>query len=83
MRNKELMKNEERDVRNTRAEMEVAKTQSEKTFSAGPKQPARYKLYDRIKDHVSLRTVDTVIIVTAVLIVGLLVVGIITGKAPQ
>ena len=72
--------NDERGVRNTRAEMEVAKRQSEKTFSAGPKQPRRYKLYDRIKDHVSLRTVDTVIIVVAALIIILLVVGIMTGK---
>ena len=75
--------NDEKSVRNTRAEMEVAKQQSEKTFSAGPKQPRRYKLYDRIKDHVSLRTVDTVIIITATLIIGLLVYGILTGKPQQ
>ena len=75
--------NDEKGIRNTRAEMEVAKKQSEKTFSNEPKRPGRYKIYDRIKDHVSLRTVDTVIIVTAVLIVGLLVYGIITGKPPQ
>ena len=75
--------NDERSVRNTRAEMEVAKQQSEKTFATGPKQPRRYKLYDRIKDHVSLRTVDTVIIITAALIIGLLVVGIMTGKPQQ
>ena len=60
--------------------METAKAQSERTFSAGPKRPVRYKLYDRIKDRVSLRTVDTVIIITAVLIIGLLVYGILTGK---
>ena len=75
--------NDEKSVRNTRAEMEVAKQQSEKTFSAGPKQPRRYKLYDKIKDHVSLRTVDTVIIITATLIIGLLVYGILTGKPQQ
>ena len=69
---------DEKDVRNTRAEMEIAKRQSEKTFQAGPKQPGRYKLYDRIKDHVSLRTVDLVIIITSVLLIGLLVIGIIT-----
>lgn len=75
--------NDERSVKNARAEMEVAKQQSEKTFSSGPKQPRRYKLYDKIKDHVSLRTVDTVIIITAVLIIGLLVYGILTGKPQQ
>ena len=63
--------------------MEVAKRQSEKTFSSEPKQPRRYKLYDRIKDHVSLKTMDTVIIITAALIVGLLIYGIITGKRTQ
>lgn len=74
--------NDEKSVRNTRAEMEAAKQQSEKTFSAGRKQPRRYRMYDKIKDHVSLRTVDAVIIITALLIVGLLVYGILTGK-PQ
>ena len=72
--------NDEKSVRNTRAEVEAARQQSEKTFATGPKQPRRYKLYDRIKDHVSLRTVDTVIIITAALIVGLLIYGIITGN---
>ncbi len=74
--------NDEKNIRNARAEMEVAKQQSEKTFASGPKQPRRYKLYDKIKDHVSLRTVDTVIIITAALIIGLLIYGIITGT-PQ
>ena len=72
--------NDEKSVKNARAEMEVAKQKAEKTFSTDPKTPRRYKLYDKIKDKVSLRTVDTVIIVTAVLIVVLLVVGITTGK---
>ncbi len=71
---------DDRSVKNTRAEMEIAKRQSEKTFSREPKQPGRYKVYDKIKDHVSLRTVDTVIIITAALIVILLVVGIATGN---
>lgn len=75
--------NDEKSVRNTRAEMEAAKQQSEKTFSAGSRQPRRYRLYDKIKDHVSLRTVDAVIIITAALIVGLLVYGILTGKPQQ
>ena len=71
---------DDRSVKNTRAEMEIAKRQSEKTFSKEPKQPGRYKIYDKIRDHVSLRTVDTVIIITAALIVILLVVGIATGN---
>ena len=74
--------NDEKGVRNTRAEMEAAKQQSEKTFSAGPRQPRRYKLYDRIKDHVSLRTVDAIIIITALLIVAALIYGIATAT-PQ
>ncbi len=74
--------NDEKSVRNARAEMEVAKQRSEKTFATEPRQPRRYKLYDKIKDHVSLRTMDTVIIITAALIVGLLIYGILTGK-PQ
>ena len=62
-----------------RAEMEAAKAASEKTVSprSGPR---RYKLYDRIKDHVSLRTIDIVIAVTAALIIVLLVYGIATGN---
>ena len=71
------------NIRQARAEMETAKAQSERTFSARPRQPRRYKIYDKIKDHVSLRTVDSVIIVTVVLIIGLLVYGIVTAKPPQ
>ena len=74
---------DERGVRNTRAEMELARQQSEKTFSADPKRPGRYKLYDKIKDRVSLRTVDLVIIITSVLLIAALVIGILTGKRPQ
>lgn len=70
-------------IRTARAEMDAAKAQSEKQFSGGQKLPRRYRLYDKIKDHVSLRTVDTVIIVTAVLIIGFLVYGIITARPPQ
>ncbi len=70
-------------IRAARAEMEEAKAKSERKFSEKPAGPRRYKVYDRIKDHVSLRTVDTVIIVVAVAIVALLVVGIITGKPQQ
>ena len=70
-------------IRAARAEMDAAKAQSEKTFSTEQKLPRRYRLYDKIKEHVSLRTIDTVIIVTAVLIIALLVIGIITAKPPQ
>ena len=69
---------DEKSARNARAEMELARQQSEKTFSTGPK--GRYKLYDKIKDKVSLRTVDTVILITAVLIVVLLIYGTVTGN---
>ena len=70
-------------IRAARAEMDATKAQSEKTFSTEQKLPRRYRLYDKIKEHVSLRTIDTVIIVTAVLIIALLVIGIITAKPPQ
>ena len=62
-----------------RAEMEAAKAESEKKFS-DQSLPRRYRLYDKIKDHVSLRTVDTVIVITALLIVGFLIYGIITAN---
>ena len=71
---------DEQGIRGARAEMEAAKARSEKTFSTGPAAPRRYRLYDKIKGRVSLRTVDTVIAVTAILIVGLLIYGILTGN---
>ncbi len=71
---------EERDIRAARAEMDEAKTRSEQQFSEKQRLPRRYRLYDRLKDHVSLRTVDAVIIITAALIVGLLIYGIATGN---
>lgn len=74
------MKNDT-SIRAARAKMEEAKVQSERISSSGQRLPRRYRLYDKIKDHVSLRTVDTVIVVTAVLIVGLLVYGILTRNA--
>ena len=70
-------------IRAARAEMENAKAQSERKFSAGQKIPRRYKLYDRIKDHVSLKSINAVIILTSVLIVVLLVVGIVTAGPRQ
>ena len=74
---------EENAIRAARAEMDAAKAQSERMFSGKPRTPRRYKLYDKITDHVSLKTVETVIVVTAVLIVVLLVVGILTAKPGQ
>ena len=71
---------DEQEIRGARAEMEAAKARSEKTFATEPAAPRRYRLYDKIRDRVSLKTVDTVIAVTAILIVGLLVYGILTGN---
>ena len=67
------------DGRDARAEMEAARASAEKP-SENNRLPRRYRLYDKIKEHVSLRTVDTVIIVTALLIIVLLVYGIVTGN---
>ena len=67
------------DERRARAEMDAAKAESEKKFSSNTL-PRRYRLYDKIKDHVSLRTVDTVIVITALLIVGFLIYGIVTAS---
>ena len=69
--------------REARAQMEQAKQVSERTFSAQPRQPRRYKIYDRIKDNVSLWTVDIFIGVVEVAIVVLLVVGILTANPKQ
>ena len=69
--------------RKARVQMEQAKAQSEKTFGEKNVGPRRYKLYDKIKENVSLRTIDAIIIGTSVLIIGLLIVGIVTGTPPQ
>ncbi|MBO4885627.1 MAG: hypothetical protein J5602_09975 [Clostridia bacterium] len=71
--------NNQTDGRQARAEMEAARAQSEKRFSDSGL-PRRYKLYDKIKDHVSLRTIDLVIAITALLIVAALVYGILTAN---
>ena len=62
--------------------MEAAKKVSEMKFSAETG-PRRYRLYDKIKENVSLRTIDIIIIATSLLIVGLLIYGIITGNPQQ
>ena len=68
------------DGRQARAQMENAKAEVEKKTQQLPR---RFGIYDKIKDKVSLRTIDAIIIATSVLIVVLLVVGIITGNPQQ
>ena len=69
-------------MRQARAQMEEARSRSEKQ-SGDQRLPRRYRLYDKIKEHVSLRTVDGVIITVSILIVVLLIYGIATGTPPQ
>lgn len=69
--------------RQARAQMETAKNESEKKFGKNAGLPRRFGIYDKIKENVSLRTIDTIIIATSVLIVVLLVVGIVTGTPQQ
>ena len=66
--------------RQARAQMETAKAEVEKKTQQLPR---RFGIYDKIKNNVSLRTIDTIIIATSVLIVVLLVVGIVTGNPQQ
>lgn len=73
---------QENEIRQARAEMDAAKAQAEKKQTEW-KGPRRYRLYDKIKDHVSLRTIDAVIAATALLIVALLVYGILTANPQQ
>ena len=73
---------DETEIRHARAEMEQAKAATERSFGA-QKLPRRFRLYDKIKENVSLRTVDTVIAVTALLIIALLIYGIATGTPQQ
>ena len=68
------------DGRQARAQMETAKAEVEKKTQQLPR---RFGIYDKIKNNVSLRTIDTIIIATSVLIVVLLVVGIVTGNPQQ
>ena len=68
------------DGRQARAQMETAKAEVEKKTQQLPR---RFGIYDKIKDHVSLRTIDAIIIATSLLIVVLLVVGILTGNPQQ
>ena len=58
-------------------------TAAEGAAAPGKRRPQRYKLYDRIADNVSVRTMNIIIAVVAVLIIVLLIYGIITGTSPQ
>lgn len=68
------------DGRQARAQMETAKAEVEKKTQQLPR---RFGIYDKIKENVSLRTIDAIIIGTSALIVVLLVVGILTGTPQQ
>ena len=70
----------EKDARNARAEMELAERKAERSAAGDQKLPRRFRLYDKIKDHVSLRTIDLIIVITSLLIIGLLVYGILTAN---
>ena len=77
-----MAREKETEIRQARAEMDQAKARSEKQFGE-QKLPRRYRLYDKIKENVSLRTVDLVICVVSALIIILLIYGIATGTPPQ
>ena len=80
--------NEDRAARARMEEAEKAgqrKLEAERTDAAGnplPRTPRRYKLYDRIKDKVSVTTMNVIIVATVILLVFALVYGIATGT-PQ
>ena len=67
-------------ARAAQEQKDAAKAQSGKTFQDAENLPRRYKLYDRIQEHLSLRGINTVIIVTSLLIIGLLIYGILTAN---
>ena len=75
------MARDHQDARQARAAMEESRAHAESNHATydGPR---RYRIYDRIKDHVSLGAVNAVIIISALLIVILLFYGIATGT-PQ
>ena len=73
--------------RAARARMEAAERASKRDPQAGgtgdqPRRPQRYRLYDRIKDRVSVTTMNVIIGATALLLIIALIVGIATGN-PQ
>ena len=70
--------------REARARMEAeelaSRRRQESAGSDSPRRPRRYKLYDRIKDRVSVTTMNVIITVTALLLIIALVYGIATGN---
>ncbi len=46
------------------------------------KRPARYKIYDRIADNVSLSTMNVIVAVVSLLLIFFVVYGIATGNPP-
>lgn len=67
-------------ARAAQEQKDAAKAQGGKMFQDPENLPRRYRLYDRISEHLSLRGVNIVIIVTSLLIVGLLIYGILTAN---
>ena len=77
---------DDNDTRAAREAMEQAASRSRRTFGEGdadgspkPKRPQRYKLYDRIADKVSVKTMNVVVAVVSILLVAVLIYGIATG----
>ena len=77
--------------RAARARMEAEEKKFKHSREAGgtdaagnplPRRPQRYKLYDRIKDKVSVTTMNVIIGATVLLLILALIVGIATGN-PQ
>ena len=70
-----------------RLEMEEAAKASERNFPVTDNEgkpvkrlPRRYKLYDKIKDHVTVQMMDVIIVSTIILIVAAIVLGMVTGR---
>ena len=76
---------EQRAARARMEQAEKAASARQAVDAAGnalPRRPRRYKLYDRIKDKVSVTTMNVIIGATVLLLVLALVIGIATGN-PQ
>ena len=72
--------------RAARARMEAAERAAKRNAETGgagepqPRRPQRYRLYDRIKDRVSVTTMNVIIGATVLLLVLALIIGIATGN---
>ncbi len=71
-------------ARQARARMEQAEQAARReaepqTDGDGKPRPRRYKLYDRIADKVSVKTMNVVVAVVSILLVAVLIYGIATG----